>query len=172
MTEKSKEEIFFNQEIQQVVFPADFDYEDLNGINRRVGFLISDYFAVRTNSDVAIVTCSRTEDKYPSVHHCLTLPSPLLEHATSKYIVDTAFASTGSPIATITDQGYWTVYQLSNKKETADVMASGTIALTRGDHRNELWKMQWTYDSDGLVIAQSNTLYYLNVHVSRGSISS
>ena len=125
-------------------------------------------------SEVAILMCSRTEDKHPFVHHCLTLPSPLLKNTMSKYITDTAFTSNGSQIAVITDQGHWTVYHLSVKKGMAEVVAAGSIelpVLAPGEHRTTWWKMEWNNNSDGLVIAENNALHYLNTTVSLASIS-
>ena len=95
-----------------------------------MNFLIVDYFAVRTMSEVAILTCSRTEDKYPFLHHCLTLPSPLSDSTKSKFIADTAFAPNGTRIAIVTDQGSWKVYDLSIKREQASLMTTGIIDLS------------------------------------------
>lgn len=167
LTEKSQVVVPFKQKIQQIAFPAAMEYEDLEGRIYFLKFLIPDYFAVRTMSQVSILTCSRTETKHPSVHHCLELASPLLKDSTSKYIADTAFNSDGSQIATVTDQGYWTVYQVSLKREIADVVSFGSIERSSIDkHRSDWWKMEWTDNSDNLIIASSNSVRFLNVQVS------
>ena len=128
-------------------------------------FLIVDYFAVRTISEVAILTCSRTEDNCPFLHHCMTLPSPLSDSAKSKLISDTAFAPNGTRIAIITDQGRWKVYDLSIKREQASIMATGSVDLSEGECRNGWWKMEWTNNSDGLMIAESRGLHFVNIQV-------
>jgi len=116
-------------------------------------------------SELAVLTCSRTDDKRPFLHHCLSLPSPLSDKTTSRFIADTAFAPNRAQIAIITDQGSWKVYDLSIKREKASVIAAGTIDLSAEEHRNGWWKIEWTDNSDGLVIAESKGLHLLNIQV-------
>ena len=116
-------------------------------------------------SELAILTCSRAEDKRPFLHHCLTLPSPLSDKTTSKFIADTAFVPNGTRIAIITDQGSWKVYEFSIKSKKASVIAAGSIDLSAGEQRNEWWKIEWTDNSDGLVIAETKGLHLLNIQV-------
>ena len=127
-------------------------------------------------SEVAILTCSRTEDKRLFLHHFLSLPSsPLLERTASKFIADTAFAPNRTRIATITDQGNWMVCDLSIKRKEASVVATGKIELTSypdGESRTEWWKMEWTRSSNALVVAENKAVHYLNIHVSISYLSS
>jgi hypothetical protein len=116
-------------------------------------------------SEVSILTCSRTEDKCPFLHQCLTLPSPLSHSPKSKFIADTAFAPNGTQIATITNQGSWKVYDLSLKRERASVVSSGSVESSAREHRNGWWKIEWTDNSDGLVIAESTGLHFVNIQV-------
>jgi hypothetical protein len=130
---------------------------------------ILDFFAVRTTSEVAVLTCSRTEDKHPSVQHCLNLPSPFVASSTSKCILDTAFNHLGSQIATVTDRGYWTVYDLSVRDKIASVIASGDIDLSNlppAEQRTGWWKIEWTDNPDELIVAESKGLHVLNITVS------
>src|ERR1700733_5764881 len=83
-----------------------------------------DFFAVRTMTEVGILTCSRTGDKRAFVQHCMGLPLPSTGHMQSKYVADTAFNSSGSQIATVTDRGFWTVYDLSIPAKTVSLVAS------------------------------------------------
>lgn len=127
-----------------------------------------DYFAVRTMTEVAILTCSRTEDKHPFVRRAVTLPFSCLDHTSSDYIADTIFCLTDTRIATITNQGYWTICEFSIRKGTASVVRSGTIGipiLPEGEKRTGWWKMEWTNDSNSIFVAESKGLYLLDIEV-------
>jgi len=126
-----------------------------------------DFFAVRTMTELAIVTCSRTEDQRPSLYHSLTLPSSAFLNNVSKYIADTAFSPTGSQIATITDQGHWSVFDISLKRETASMVCSGNLdmsVLPKGERRTGWWKMEWI-DISRVIIAESKGIHLLDLDV-------
>ena len=91
--------------------------------------LIPDFFAVRTMNEVTILKCSHTEEKRPSIHLWLTIPVPSLASTSSKYIADTTFDPSGTRIATITDQGYWSITEISTRKEELEPVASGVIIV-------------------------------------------
>lgn len=119
-------------------------------------------------SEVAILTCARTENKLPFVARCLTLPLFSLVSSSSKYIADTVFSPDGSQIAIITDQGYWTVYDFSIRKETASVVSSGHVELPwllSERQRRRWWKILWTDNLDHMLLVESNGLHLLNLKV-------
>src|SRR5277367_1034780 len=127
-----------------------------------------DFFAVRTMTEVAILTCSRTEDKRAFVQHCTTVPLPSTGHMRSKYVADTAFNSSGSQIATVTDRGFWTVYNLSIPAKTVSVVASGWLELpelSAGEGRTGWWKIEWIEQTNDLLLAESKGLHLLNFNV-------
>ena len=127
-----------------------------------------DFFAVRTMTEVAILTCSRTEDKRAFVQLCMTLPLPSTGHMKSKYVADTAFNSSGSQIATVTYRGFWTVYGLSFPAKTVSVAASGWLELpelSAGENRAGWWKIEWIEETNDLLVAESKGLHLLNFNV-------
>src|SRR5271170_2448109 len=127
-----------------------------------------DFFAVRTMTEVSILTCSRTEDKRAFVQHCMKLPLPSAGHMKSKYVADTAFNSSGSQIATVTDRGFWSVYGLSIPAKTVSVAASGWLELpelSAGENRTGWWKIEWIQEPNNLVVAESKGLHLLNFNV-------
>src|SRR5271170_1871467 len=134
----------------------------------RARSLIIDYFAVRTMTEVAILACSRTEDKRAFVSHCMTLPFPSTGHLRSKYVADTSFNSRGSQITTVTDRGFWTVYDLSIPAKTVSQVASGWLELpelSAGEGRTGWWKIEWIEETNDLLIAESKGLHVLNFNV-------
>ena len=161
--------VTFKGPIQQIVFPVSARYEDLCGKFLLCALLTVDFFAVRTLTEVAILKCSRTEDKRAFVEYSMTLPLPPMGHAKSKYIADTTFSPSGSQIATVTDQGFWTVYDLNIRAETASLVASGWLDLPElsvGEMRTGWWKIEWDDQTNNLLVAESKGLHFLNLNVS------
>lgn len=131
-------------------------------------YLSIDFFAVRTMTEVAILTCSRTEDKRAFVQQCITLPLPSTATAKAKYIADTAFNSSGSQIATVTDKGFWTIYDLSVQAKQSSLVASRSLELpelSAGERRTGWWKIEWIEQSNNLLVAESKGLHLLNLNV-------
>ena len=127
-----------------------------------------DFFAVRTMTEVAILTCSRTDDKRAFVQQCITLSLPSTATANSKYIADTAFNSSGSQIATVTDKGFWAIYDLSIQAKQSSLVASGSLELpelSAGERRTGWWKIEWIEQSNDLLVAESKGLHLLNLNV-------
>lgn len=168
MTERSQVEVTFKRPIQQIVFPGSGAYEDLCGKLILCCFLRLDFFAVRTMTEVAILACSRTQDKRPFVRQCSTLPLPSTALAESTYIADVAFNSSGSQIATVTDKCFWAVYDVSVKMTQSSLTASGSLELpelSAGERRSGWAKIAWIEQTNDLLIAESKGLHLLNFNV-------
>jgi RNA polymerase I-specific transcription-initiation factor len=164
---KNKVDVAFKQQIQQIVFPGNEPSEDLYGMILE-RHLTLDFFAVRTLSEVSILTCSRTDERRPSAHKCISLPLSSLGSVSSKYIAETAFNQSGTHIAIITGDGHWTVLELSLKKKDAVVVSSGSIvprSVRKSQSRMGWWKFAWAIDVDSLVVAESEGLHLVNVKV-------
>jgi hypothetical protein len=124
-------------------------------------------------NEVAILTCSRSNKTRPFVQKCLTLPLPSLGLAKSKYIADTTFNTDGSQIAAVTDHGFWSIFDVSVRRATASVVASGWIELpelSAGETRSGWWKMEWIDRTNDLLIAESKGLHLLNLNVTSALI--
>jgi hypothetical protein len=170
---KCKVEYPFQRQIQQIVFPTVTAYEDLTGNTVHVLRLILDFFAVRTMNEVTILKCLHTEEKRPSVHHWLSIPVPSFASTSSKYIADTTFDPSGTRIVTITDQGYWSISEISTRKESEPI-ASGVIvvpSLPERQVRTGWWKLEWS-ERETLLVAESKGLHLLNLEVRRWHASS
>jgi hypothetical protein len=118
-------------------------------------------------NEVAILTCSRTDEQHPSLHLSITLLLSSLSN-TAKYMADTNFNQSGSHIATITDNGHWTVFELSIRRKASSIVSVGSVPLfplEKGEHRTGWWKLEWASNNDGLVIAESKGLHLVNVEV-------
>jgi RNA polymerase I-specific transcription-initiation factor len=166
ITEKWEIGIGLKQKIQQIVFPSS-SAENLNSTRRIFSFNL-DVFAVRSMNEVAILECSRIEDKRPYLRHCFTLPLPSLRMSASNYIADVSFDASGSQIFTITDTGHWTVCEVSVQTENAAILASGSLKLNtlpNGEARTNWWKTQWMEDTIHLLICESKALHLLNPSV-------
>jgi hypothetical protein len=57
------------------------------------------------------------------------------------------------------------VYDISIKREQASVIAAGNVGLPAEERRNGWWKIEWTNNSDSLVIAESWGLHFVNIQV-------
>ena len=115
-------------------------------------------------NEVAILTCSRTDERRPSLHQSITLLLSSLSN-TAKHMADVNFNQSGSHIATITDNGYWTVFELSIRRKASSIVSAGLVQLFPGEHRTGWWKLEWASNNDGLVIAESKGLHLVNVDV-------
>jgi hypothetical protein len=119
-------------------------------------------------SEVAILTCARTENKLPFVTRCLNLPLSSLLSTSSRYVADTAFSLDGSQIAIVTDQGYWTVYDFSIRDETTSTISSGHVGLPwlfAERQQARWWKILWMDSPGKILLAENKGLYLLNVKV-------
>ena len=130
--------------------------------------LILDFFAVRTISQVTILNCYRTREGQISIEPCLTLPAPMSQNTVPQTIADLTFNTMGSKAITITDRGFWTVYDLSIRTGRATESSSGRIEssfIKNKEVRMGWWKIEWIDHTEEVLIAESNGLYLLDVMV-------
>jgi hypothetical protein len=169
---KNKVDVHFKRQIQQIVFPGSESLEELGG--KMLTYRLKlDFFVVRTMSEVAILSCTRTDEKRPSIQLCISISLSSLNSSTSKYIADTVFNHSGSHIAVITDNGYWTVFKVSLRRQDAVIVSSGSTDLPFLDIkevRTGWWKLEWAISGDSLVVAESKGLHLVNVTVLRSEM--
>ena len=129
-------------------------------------FLILEFFAVRTMNEVTILSCYRLAGDQVSVEPCLTLPTTMSKATFSRSISDLAFDTLGSKVIVITDNGYWTVFEIFVRTGRFSESSSGHIDISSS--RKTLtgwWKMAWIDHTDEVLVAESNSLHLLDVMV-------
>ena len=57
------------------------------------------------------------------------------------------------------------MYDVFIKRERASIVTTGSIDLSAREQKNGWWKMEWTDNSNGLVIAESRGLHFVNIQV-------
>jgi hypothetical protein len=85
----------------------------------------------------------------------------------SKFIADTIFDPSGTRVVTVTDQGFWSVCGIPERKGDSDILASGVIvlpSLPEEEVRTGWWKLEWS-ESETLLVAESKGIHRLNVEV-------
>jgi hypothetical protein len=79
-----------------------------------------------------------------------------------------AFDTLGSKAIVITDNGYWTVFEVAVRPGRASKSSSGLVEViltSKKDTRTGWWKMEWIDHTDEVLIAESNGLHLLDVMV-------
>ena len=123
--------------------------------------------AVRTATELDILTCSKDEDHLPVIRRRIHLPSPLSDDPNAKYIADASVSPHSPQIVCITDTGFWTVHSFQIRKETSELLASGrliTPSLMMQTPGVRWWKTEWN-DPNNLFIMENSGLYLLDVNV-------
>jgi hypothetical protein len=173
VSEKSREETRFTRPILQIVFPLTQDVEDLPGTLGTSLILIREYFAVRTETELDILTCSKSEDPAPILHRRIRLPSPLADDPTAKYIADATLSPHSPRAACIADSGFWAVHNFQPRKETHKLESSGriiTAGLMTDNPGVRWWKIEWN-EVDNILVMENLGLYLLDVNVDSQTLS-
>jgi hypothetical protein len=117
-------------------------------------------------NEVTILSGYRLAGEQVSVEPCLTLPTTTSKTTFSRKISDLTFDTLGSKVIVITDNGYWTVFEIFVRTGRFSGSSSGHIEIS-SSHKTctGWWKMAWIDHTDEVLVAESYSLHLLDVMV-------
>ena len=122
---------------------------------------------MRTETELDILTCSKSYDKTPLLHRRIRLRSPLADDPTAKYIAHVTLSPYEPQAACITDTGFWAIHDFQPRKETSVFVNSGrliTPELMMERPGVRWWKVEWN-EPNNILVLENYGLHLLDVKV-------
>ena len=82
------------------------------------------------------------------------------------------FDTLGTKAIVITDNGYWTIFELSVRTGRTTQSSSGHIEMSvsrNKDFKSTWWKMEWIDHTEEILVAENHGLHLLDVMVTSSS---